>query len=182
MTSKVYGCICIKSVKGVWIRGGAFLDWKWHPSFLLMFYWQDCDSPFKIKGRGLGSLVSEGQHFWAITVYCGRETTHIWQRQSRNICRCCCSVAKMCPTLCDPMDCSIPGFLSFTRVCSNSCPLSWWCHTTISSCVTLFSSCPQSFPASGSFPNSWLLHHVARVLELQLQHSSFQLMLRADFL
>ena len=41
-------------------------------------------------------------------------------------------------------------------VCSNSCPLSQWCHPTISSSVTLFSSCPQSFPASGSFPNSWL--------------------------
>ena len=41
------------------------------------------------------------------------------------------------------------------RVCSNSCPLSWWCHPTISSCVTLF-SCPQSFPALGSFLKSWL--------------------------
>ena len=39
-------------------------------------------------------------------------------------------------------------------VCSNSCPLSWWCHPTISSSVTLFSSCSQSFPASGSFPMS----------------------------
>ena len=38
------------------------------------------------------------------------------------------------------------------RVCSNSCPLSQWCHSTISPSVTLFSSCPQSFPASGSFP------------------------------
>ena len=38
------------------------------------------------------------------------------------------------------------------RVCSNSCPLSWWCHPTISSSVTLFSTCPQSFPTSGSFP------------------------------
>ena len=38
------------------------------------------------------------------------------------------------------------------RVCSNSCPLSQWHHPTISSSVTLFSSCPQSFPASGSFP------------------------------
>ena len=36
------------------------------------------------------------------------------------------------------------------RVSSNSCPLSWWCHPTISS------SCLQSFPASGSFPMSWL--------------------------
>ena len=40
------------------------------------------------------------------------------------------------------------------RVCSNSCPLSWWHHPTISSSVTPFSSCPQSFPASGFFPMS----------------------------
>jgi len=38
----------------------------------------------------------------------------------------------------------------------NSCPLSWWCHPTISSSVIPFSSCPQSFPASGSFPMSQL--------------------------
>ena len=37
-------------------------------------------------------------------------------------------------------------------VCSNSCPLSQWCHLTISSSVVPFSSCPQSFSASGSFP------------------------------
>ena len=36
-------------------------------------------------------------------------------------------------------------------VCSNSCPLSQWCHPTISSSVIPFSSCLQSFPASGSF-------------------------------
>ena len=41
------------------------------------------------------------------------------------------------------------------RACSNSCPLSQWCHPAISSYVTLFSSCPQSFPASGSFPMNW---------------------------
>ena len=34
------------------------------------------------------------------------------------------------------------------RVCSNSCPLSWWCNANISSSVAPFSSCPQSFPAS----------------------------------
>ena len=43
-----------------------------------------------------------------------------------------------------------------TRVCSNSSPLSQWCHPTISSSVIPFSSCLQSFPASGSFPMSWL--------------------------
>ena len=41
--------------------------------------------------------------------------------------------------------------------CSNPCPLSWWCHPTISSSVIPFSSCLQSFPASGSFPMSRLL-------------------------
>ena len=41
--------------------------------------------------------------------------------------------------------------------CSNSCPLSQWCHPTISSSVVPFSSCPQSFPASGSFQMNRLL-------------------------
>ena len=41
-------------------------------------------------------------------------------------------------------------------VCSNSCPLSQWCHPAISSSVVPFSSCPQSLPASGSFPVSQL--------------------------
>ena len=70
---------------------------------------------------------------------------------------CCCSVAKLCLTLCDPMDCSTPGFpiLHCLLVCSNSCSFSRWCHPTISSSVAPF-SCPQSFPASGAFPVSQL--------------------------
>ena len=42
------------------------------------------------------------------------------------------------------------------RACSNSCPLSWWCHPTISSSLVPF-SCLQSFPASGSFQMSQFL-------------------------
>ena len=42
------------------------------------------------------------------------------------------------------------------RVCSNSYPLSKWCNLAISSSATLFSSCLQSFPASGPFPMNWL--------------------------
>ena len=38
------------------------------------------------------------------------------------------------------------------RACLNPCPLSWWCHPTISSSAIPFCSCPQSFLASGSFP------------------------------
>jgi len=44
----------------------------------------------------------------------------------------------------------------FPGVHPNSCPLSWWCHPAISSSVIPFSSCPQSLPASESFPMSQL--------------------------
>ena len=42
------------------------------------------------------------------------------------------------------------------EVCPSSCPLHWCCHAATSSSDALFSFCPQSFPASGSFPVSWL--------------------------
>ena len=50
----------------------------------------------------------------------------------------------------------LPCSALFPRVCSNSSPLSQWCHPTIPSSVVPFSSCPQSFPASGSFQMSQL--------------------------
>ena len=53
------------------------------------------------------------------------------------------------------MDCSTPGSPS-PGVNPSLCPLNQWCHPTISSSVIPFSSCLQSFPASGSFPMSWL--------------------------
>ena len=65
---------------------------------------------------------------------------------------------------------------------SNSCPSSWWCHPTISSSVVSFSSCLQSFPASGSFKWVSSLHQVVKVLEFQLQHQSFHWIVRTDFL
>ena len=67
------------------------------------------------------------------------------------------SVVQSCPTLCKPMDCSMPDHPIHSPVpgtCSNSCPSSWWCHPNISSSVIPVSSCLQSFPASGSFPMS----------------------------
>ena len=51
------------------------------------------------------------------------------------------------------LSCPLPS----PGTCSNSRPSSRWCHSTISSSVAPFSSCPQSFPASGSFPMTWLL-------------------------
>ena len=69
------------------------------------------------------------------------------------------------------------------RAYSNSCPLSRWCHPTISSSVIPFPSCSPFFPASGSFPMSRLFSSGgAKVLELQLKHQSFQWIFRIDFL
>ena len=68
------------------------------------------------------------------------------------------------------------------EACSNSCPSSQWCHPTISSSVVHF-SCLRSFPASLSL-FQWVssLHQVAKILQFQLQHQSFQWIFRTDFL
>ena len=69
------------------------------------------------------------------------------------------SVTQSCLTLWDSINhrhtrppCPSPT----PRIHPNPCPLSQWCHPTISSSVIPFSSCPQSFPASGSFQMSHL--------------------------
>ena len=67
------------------------------------------------------------------------------------------------------------------RVCSNSYVLSWWCHSTISSSVNPFSFCPQSIPASGLFQWVGSLNQMAKILELQFHHQSFQWIFRVDF-
>ena len=68
------------------------------------------------------------------------------------------------------------------RVYSNSCSLSRWWHPTISSSVIPFSSCPNLSQHQGLFKWANSSHQVARVLEFQLQHQSFQWTLRTDLL
>ena len=75
----------------------------------------------------------------------------------------------------------LPGPPQTLRAHSNSCPSSRWCHPTISSSVVPF-SCFQSFPASESFQWVSSSHQVAKILELQLQHHSFQWIFRTDVL
>ena len=70
----------------------------------------------------------------------------------------CCSVAQLCRTL-DPhelQNARLPWRSPSPGVYSSLCPLSQWCHPTISLSVALFSSCPRSFPASGAVAMSWL--------------------------
>ena len=71
---------------------------------------------------------------------------------------CCCSDAKSCPTLCNHVDGNKAASLSSLSpgVCSNSSPLSWWCHPTISSSIIPFSS--SIFPSIRVFSNKLVLH------------------------
>ena len=66
-------------------------------------------------------------------------------------------VAQSCPTLCDPMDFNTPGFPVLHQLPElGQTHVHWWCHPTTSSSIIPFSSCLQSFPASGSFQMSQL--------------------------
>ena len=71
---------------------------------------------------------------------------------------CCCWLTKSCLTLWlhELQHAKLPCLSLSPGVCFNSCPLSQWCHPTISPSVAPFSPCLQSFPASGSFPVSQL--------------------------
>ena len=69
------------------------------------------------------------------------------------------SVSQSYPTLCNPMDCSTPGFPvqhQLPELTQTHVHRVRWCHPTTSSSVVSTSSCLQSFPASGSFPLSQL--------------------------
>ena len=67
------------------------------------------------------------------------------------------------------------------KVCSNSCPSSQRCHPNVSSSVAPFSSCPQSFPASGSFPMSQLFASGGRSIEAAVSGSVFPMNIQGLF-
>ena len=96
------------------------------------------------------------------------------------------SVTQSCLTLCDPNGLQyarIPCPSPSPGACSNSCPLSQWCHSTISSSVVPSSPAFSLSQHQGLF--QWVVsssHQVAKVLELQLQHQSFQWILKTDLL
>ena len=73
------------------------------------------------------------------------------------------------------MDRSTPGLpvhhQPAPRACSDSCPLSWWCHPTILSSAVPFSSCLQSFQASGSFQMFDLVLNICKLYSFTLHHT-----------
>ena len=68
------------------------------------------------------------------------------------------------------------------RACSDSCPSSQWCHPTISTSVVPFSSCLQSFPASGSFPMSQFFTSGGQRIGVTGSASVLKWIFRTDFL
>ena len=85
------------------------------------------------------------------------------------------SVTKSRLTLCDTMDCSMPGLnwpsLS-PEVCSDSCPLSQWCHPTILSSVAPFLLLPSIFPSIRVFSSELTLHQVALRISFSVSPSN----------
>ena len=93
------------------------------------------------------------------------------------------SVAQSCPTLCDPMDCSTPGFPVHRQLPELAQTHVHWVSDAIWASHPLSPSSPPAFSLSQHqclFLSS--LHQVAKVLEFQLQHRSFQWIFRVDFL
>ena len=119
---------------------------------------------------------------WSQCRHGGRLSSGSWTCQSRvgqfN------SVAQSCPTLCDPMDCSTPGLPVHHQLpeFTQTPPLSWWCHPTISSSVVPFSSHLQSFPASGSFPISQFFASGGQSIGVSASASVLPMHIQIDFL
>ena len=128
---------------------------------------------------------SEG---WKSLTFCSpwgcKESNMTWWLNTTHLLIQFSSVAQLCPAV-SPWTAALQGSLSITtpRPCSNSCPSSPWCHPTILSSVT-----PLYPPTFNLWQHQiifkWVSssHQVAKVLEFQLQHQSFQWIFRTDFL
>ena len=96
----------------------------------------------------------------------------------------CSSVTQSCLTLCNPMDCSMPGFLVHHQLLELAKTHVHWIAEAIQPTHRLLSPSPPAFNLSqhqGLFKWVSSLHQVAKVLELQLQHQHFQWIFRTDF-
>ena len=134
-------------------------------------------------GRDTSSINSQHVDVWLLTSSSspGRPWLLFWIFTT--VC-CCCSVAESCRTLCDPMDCSTPGFPSFT-ICWSLLKLF---HRVSEAIQPSHPLSPSSLPAfnfsqhQSLFQSVSSLHQVVKVLELQLQHQSFQWIFSVNFL
>ena len=98
---------------------------------------------------------------------------------------CCCSVPLSCPALCNPMDCSMPGFSALHHLMELAQTHVHWVGDAIQPSHPLLSSSPPaSNLAQHQDPFHWVssMHEVSKVLEFQLQHQPFKWIFRTDLL
>ena len=143
--------------------------------FLSLLLWfrmpQDLLDLIEMRQRVLNPLDEEFSIFMELLGYlCIKEEEREFQKCSSQFS----SVQLLSHVrLCYSIYCSKPGLCPSPTpgVYSNSCPLSWWCHPTISSSAVPFSSCLQFFPASGSFLMSQLFASGGQSIEVSASTS-----------
>ena len=123
-------------------------------------------------------LILSPCHVLAIW-YLAHYLTHVCHQLYHLISYCCCSVSKLCPTLCTYMDCSTPGYSSLT--------ISWSLLKFISVELMMPSShlilCHPFLLLPSVFPSMRIFsHEVSKILRFKLQHQSFQWIFKIDFL
>ena len=109
----------------------------------------------------------------------------LWNIMSCTLCIQFSSVAQSCPTLCHPMDCSTPGLPAHHQLPELAQTHVHRVGDAIQSSYPLLSPSPPAFNLSqhqGLFQWASSSHQVAKILEFQLQHQSFQWIFRTDFL
>ena len=157
------------------------LKWRWRVtsprsvySDLLCLFWRNPGSP-----HGYQMVISPSQ----------LQSHPLWEKSSNSRSRApypiACSIAKLCPTFCDPIDCSTPDFPVFHYLLEIAHIHVHWVSDAIQPSHPLSSLFPPAFNLpqhQGLFQWIGSLHQVAEVLELQLQHLSFQWIFRFNFL
>ena len=177
---KIYKCLKWKSTSRVWLFGTPWSQRSWSP--ILQADSLPAEPPGKPKNTGEGSLFFLQQIFliqeskWRLL----RCRWIVYQLSSVELS----SAAQSCPTLWDPMNRSMPGLpvhhqlLEFTQTHAHRV------GDTIQSSHPLSSPSPASNPSQQQGLYQWVnsSHEVAKVLEFQLQHQSFQWTPRTDLL
>ena len=136
---------------------------------------QKCPCKCATENLRFGELLSHPYPGYTMTLW---QMAQCWAEGI-----CCGSVAKSCPTLCDPMDCSTPGFPVLHSLPEFAQTHIHWVSDAIQSVRPLSSPFPPAFNLSqcqGLFKWVSSLHQVAKALELQLQRQSFQWIFRVD--
>ena len=137
--------------------------------------WDDTFVLFKPPSLWYFVMAALGNYFSPSHIKCWISITE--KNELFPLLPCCCSVTQSCPTLCDPMDCSTPGFPILHYLQSLLKLMSIESKMTSNILHPLSPPSPPDLSLSqhqGLFQWVGSLHHVARVLELQLQHQSFQ--------